>query len=88
MASHLLVHTDRTQAYSMVCLGQAAKVSVKPLLKVGLGKRMKQAEEQVKAWKLAADTHQKAKGKCEHKETGCQEWERAAWEKQEIKKKA
>ena len=57
----------------MVCLKQAAKVSVKLLLKVGLGKRMKQTEEQVKAWKLAADAHQKAKGKCEHKEAACQE---------------
>ena len=88
MDSHLLVRTDGTQAHSAVCLRQAAKVGVEPLLKVGLGKRMKQAEEQVKAWKLAADARQKAKDKHECKEAVRQEWERAAQEKQEVEKKA
>ena len=88
MDSHLLVCTDGTQACSAVCLRQVAEVGVEPLLKVGLGKRMKQAEEQVKVWKLTVDTLQKAKGKCKHKEVACQKWERAVWEKQEVKKKA
>ena len=57
MDSHLLVRTDGTQACSAVCLRQVAEVGIKLLLKVGLGERMKQAEEQVKAWKLAADVH-------------------------------
>ena len=72
----------------MVCLRQAAEVGVEPLLKVSLGKRMKQAKEQVKVWKLTVDTLQKAKGECKHKEVAYQKWERAAWEKQEVKKKA
>ena len=88
MDSHLLVHTDGTQAHSMVCLRQAAEVGVKPLLKVGLGERMKQAEEQVKTWKSAADARQKAKDECECEEAVRQERERAAQEKQEVEKKA
>ena len=88
MDSHLLVRTDRTQACSVVCLRQAAEVGVELLLKVSLGKRMKQAKEQVKAWKSAMDVRQKAKDERECEEAACQEWERAAREKQEVKKKA
>ena len=88
MDSHLLVRTDGTQACSAVCLRQVAKVSVEPLLKVGLGERMKQAEEQVKAWKSATDACQKAKDKRKHEEAARQERERAAQEKQEVEKKA
>ena len=88
MDSHLLVRTDGTQARSVVCLRQAAEVGVELLLKVSLGERMKQAEEQVKAWKSAADTHQKAKDEREHEEAARQERERAAREKQEVEKEA
>ena len=88
MDSHLLVRTDGTQARSAVCLRQAAEVGVEPLLKVGLGERMKQAKEQVKAWKSAADARQKAKDERECEEAARQEWERAAREKREVEKKA
>ena len=88
MDSHLLVRTDGTQARSAVCLRQAAEVGVEPLLKVGLGERMKQAEEQVKAWKSAADTRQKAKDEREREEAAHQERERATREKQEVEKEA
>ena len=88
MDSHLLVHTDGTQARSTVCLRQAAEVSVEPLLKVGLGKQMKQAEEQVKAWKSATDACQKAKDERKCEEAARQERERAAREKQGVEKKA
>ena len=88
MDSHLLVCTDRTQACSAVCLGQVAEVSVEPLLKVSLGEQMKQAKEQVKAWKSAVDVRQKAKDERKCKEAACQEQERAAWKKQGVEKKA
>ena len=88
MDSHLLVCTDGTQACSTVCLRQVAKVGIKPLLEVSLGERIKQAKEQVKAWKLAVDIRQKAKGEHECEEAVRQEWERAAREKQEVEKKA
>ena len=88
MDSHLLVCTDGTQACSAVCLRQVAEVGIEPLLKVSLGKRMKQAEEQVKVWKLAMDTRQKAKDEREREEAVRQERERAAREKREVEKKA
>ena len=88
MDSHLLVCTDGTQAHSAICLRQAAEVGVKPLLKVSLGERMKQAEEQVKVWKSATDTCQKADGEHKHEEAACQEQKEAEWKKQEVEKKA